>query len=304
MSRNVLNTPPVVLLPIVLLALAVCCVPSREADAPRTGGARQTGRDRACGGIPYSLDAAKTGAQAGDPMYMSILSERYACGAGVQQNMAEAFRWAMDAAKKDYTPAMCIVGGLYEDGQGVTKSTQIAGEWYRRASDKGDSNAYQRYQHLYDRGLYRAESENEGEAMQLFEKGMQAFAQRGYDISLANSKRAAELGLSWATVSVGTHYEFGDGVPKNAHTALEWYWAAAKSGNKDGAKHWDTLSTQLQAQANAPPPGCPRPPMMYPGVAHDVHGRETPVSTLTWGFCHRFPKCVYYVPGIGQIRCP
>jgi TPR repeat protein len=74
--------------------------------------------------------------------------------------------------------------------------------------------------------LYRAESANEGEAMQLFEKGMQAFAQRRYDISLANSKRAAELGLSWATVSVGTHYEFGDGVPKNAHTALEWYWAA------------------------------------------------------------------------------
>jgi hypothetical protein len=116
MSKNVLNTPSVVLLPIVLFALAVCCSASREADAPRTGGAGQTGRDRACGGLPYFLDAAKTGAQAGDPMYMSILSERYACGAGVQQNMAEAFRWAMDAAEKDYTPAMYIVGGLYEGG--------------------------------------------------------------------------------------------------------------------------------------------------------------------------------------------
>jgi TPR repeat protein len=113
-----------------LLALAVCCASSREADASRTGGPGQTGRDRACGGIPYSLDAAKTGAQAGDPMYMSILSERYACGAGVEQNMTEAFRCAMDAAKRDYTPAMYIAGGLYEGGQGLTKSPQIAGEWY------------------------------------------------------------------------------------------------------------------------------------------------------------------------------
>ena len=66
-------------------------------------------------------------------MYMSILSERYACGAGLQQNMGEAFRWALAAANKDYTPAMYIVGGLYEGAQGVTKSSQIAGQWYRRS---------------------------------------------------------------------------------------------------------------------------------------------------------------------------
>jgi TPR repeat protein len=299
-----MNKSSRVLLPILLLALTGQYAPSREMAALGTSGAGQTARDIACRDIPYSLDAATAGAKAGDPMYMSILSERYACGAGLPQNMGEAFRWALAAANEDYTPAMYIVGGLYEGGQGVTKSTQIAGQWYRRASDKGDANAYRRYQYLYDHGLYRPESANEGEAMRLFEQGIQAFAQRRYDISLADAKRASALGLSWATVSVGTHYEFGDGVQKNAHTALEWYWSAAKSGNKDGARHWDTLSAQLQAQANAPAPGCPRPPMMYPGMAHDRNGRETPVSTMTWGFCHSFPKCAYFVPGIGQIKCP
>jgi len=127
-----MNKAPVVLLPILLLALAGRCA-SCEMAALRTGGAGQTALDSACRDIPYSLDAARAGAQAGDPMYMSILSERYACGAGLQQNMGEAFRWALAAANKDYTPAMYIVGGLYEGGQGVTKSSQIAGQWYRRS---------------------------------------------------------------------------------------------------------------------------------------------------------------------------
>src|ERR1700677_4376342 len=150
-----MHKAPLVLLPILLLALAGRCAPSPEMAAPGTGGAGQTARDSACRDIPYSLHAARNGAQAGDPMYMSILSERYACGAGLTQNMGEAFRWALAAANEDYTPAMYIVGGLYEGGQGVTKSTQIAGQWYRRASDKGDANAYKRYQYLYDHGLYR-----------------------------------------------------------------------------------------------------------------------------------------------------
>jgi TPR repeat protein len=189
-------------------------------------------------------------------------------------------------------------------GQGVAKSTQTAGEWYRRAAEAGEPIAFSRYRYLFEHGLYRPASTKEGEALQLYKKAAEDFAVRRYDVSFPDLKHASELGFSWATLDVGTHYEFGDGVQKNAHTALDWYWAAAKAGNKQGAKRWDTLSAQLRAQAFAPKPGCPNPPMMYPGIAHDRNGREIPVTTLTSGFCHQRPRCSYVVPGIGQIQCP
>jgi TPR repeat protein len=307
LMKNISNRLSACLLPIILIALAVSCACSLEGlegALPLATAAGQMAKQRACGDIPYSVDQAKTGATSGNAMYMSLLSERYACGAGVAENPAEAFRWALAAANKNYAPAMFIVGGLYESGVGVAKNTQNAGEWYHRAAEAGEPAAFSRYRYLFEHGSYRPVSAKEGEALQLYKKAADAFAVHRYDISLPDLKRASELGLSWATVDVGTHYEFGDGVQKDTHTALEWYWAAAKSGNKQGAKRWDTLSAQLQAQASAPKPGCPTPPMMYPGVAHDRNGRETPVSTLTSGFCHQFPRCTYFVPGIGQIQCP
>jgi TPR repeat protein len=177
--------------------------------------ADQTAKERACRHVPYSLEEAKAGAASGNAMYMSLLSERYACGAGVAENQAEAFRWALAAANKDYAPAMDIVGSLYESGKGVAKSTQTAGEWYRRAAEAGEPTAFSRYRYSFDHGLYRSASTKGGEALQLYRKAAGAFAVQRYDVSFPDMKRASELGFSWATMDVGTHYEFGDGVQKN-----------------------------------------------------------------------------------------
>jgi TPR repeat protein len=106
-------------------------------------------------------------------------------------------------------------------GQGVAKSTQTAGEWYRRAAEAGEPITFSHYRYLFEHGLYRPASTKEGEALQLYKKAAEDFAVRRYDISFPDLKRASELGFSWATLDVGTHYEFGDGVQKNAHTALE-----------------------------------------------------------------------------------
>jgi len=71
------------------------------------------------------------------------------------------------------------------------------------------------------------------------------------------------------------------------------------------ARHHFTDAPDIKPQTDGPDyEKYPGPPMMNPGVAHDRNGRETPVSTMTWNFCHQFPRSTYCVPGIGQIQCP
>ena len=200
-----------------------------------------------CSGVPYTFQAALAGAQKGDPEFMAVLSEHYYCGSGVQQSFQEAFQWAEAGAKKNYPIAMALVGYLYETGHGVAVSGQAAGGWYLRAAQAGNTDGYKGLFRLYNRGSYRPETNNEAQYLVLFLKGEQAFTAKQYAVSLRDMRQASALGWSWATRDVGVHYEFGDGVPVNYQTALQWYSACEKSGNLACNQSYDNLWAQINA---------------------------------------------------------
>jgi hypothetical protein len=72
----------------------------------------------------------------------------YMFGEGVPLNNAEAARWFQKATNKGNASAMYDLGTLYEDGKGVTKSTSIANQLYRRAAVLGNEEAKKRLARL------------------------------------------------------------------------------------------------------------------------------------------------------------
>ena len=53
----------------------------------------------------------------------------------------EALRWFRKAADKGHTEAMYNIGVYYENGDGVKQDYTEAMKWYRKAADRGDDDA-------------------------------------------------------------------------------------------------------------------------------------------------------------------
>lgn len=120
-----------------------------------------------------------------------------------------AFKWFKKAAERGHDKAQYNLGGLYESGEGVTKSSAEASKWYIKAAEQGNTCAQYCLADLYSHG--DGVSENPAEAFKWYMK-------------------AAEQGYADAQYSVGTIYYFGNGVSKNLAEAYKWYMKAAEQG--------------------------------------------------------------------------
>lgn len=77
-------------------------------------------------------------------------------------------------AMEDDVKALYMIGVIYEKGQGVAIDFAEAGQWYRKAADKGNSAAQYRLGRLYERGLGMEQSWEE--AIKWYKKS----ARQGY----------------------------------------------------------------------------------------------------------------------------
>ena len=133
---------------------------------------------------------------------------------------AEGFR---KAAEQGDARAAKELGGMYEDGRGVTKNPAEAEKWYRKAADlyrvaaeQGDSEAQMYLGLLYYDG-----------------KGMEKDEVEAFKWYL----KAAEQGLMWGQLFVGYGYALGHGVDEDKAEAVKWFRLAADQGDEKAKEY-------------------------------------------------------------------
>jgi len=106
----------------------------------------------------------------------------------------------------------------------------------------------------YHNGQYVPQSKNIAECLAAYDKGSTAFSTQNYAVSLQQMKGSYQLGCKWAANAIGVYYEFGDGIPRNAQTALQWYKTCAVTGDEDCNQRYNNLSNKLRATGSSCPP--------------------------------------------------
>ena len=156
------------------------------------------------------FDLASRMAKMGDEWAASLVGECYENGVGVEADASQAFEWYRKASDLGNTAATVQVGRCYEAGFGVPQDASKALELYRQAAELGDAQATRVVGECYENGVGVAVDES------------QAFEWR---------RKAAELGDAGAMVAVGKCYERGVVVEADASKALELYRQAAELGD-------------------------------------------------------------------------
>jgi hypothetical protein len=83
---------------------------------------------------------------------MSAVADCYRNGWGVEQNIAKAAEWYRKAADRGISDAQYQMGRLYENGQGVTQNYAKAFSWYSRAAWAGHTDSINSLALMYARG--------------------------------------------------------------------------------------------------------------------------------------------------------
>jgi hypothetical protein len=80
-------------------------------------------------------------AEQGHALAQTLLGLKYARGAGVQEDDAEAARWYRLAAKQGYAEAQWLLGIAYGNGDGVPEDDVLAYMWFNLAGAQGHVSA-------------------------------------------------------------------------------------------------------------------------------------------------------------------
>lgn len=124
----------------------------------------------------------------------------YLQGMGTSQDYTLARKYFLDAANKNYTPAMTYLGLMYQNGWGVVQSYADALNWYQKAAKLNSPSAMNQLYILYKDGL--GVQKNESQAMQYLFKG-------------------ADKGSAFAMLNLAWNYAYGQmGLPKDKDKAI------------------------------------------------------------------------------------
>ncbi len=168
----------------------------------------------------------------------------------------EAMKLFEMAAAMKYAPAYCFIGYCYSHGTGVELNYKKAIEWYKKASDCGDSTAQCNLGYIYQNGL--GVDTNFAKAISYY---TMAAMQNNIDAqcNLANCymhaphsirnealaiqwyHQAAEHGSADAQYNLGICYEQGYGVARDIEQAIKWYSRAAEQGHNDAIEDLNTI---------------------------------------------------------------
>lgn len=160
----------------------------------------------------YKASAEKNNAKANVKMGEIYLSKLYPFNDKSKSD--KYYAKALKALKQQegYSGDACYqLGRMYNNGLGVAKDPELAVNYFRAASEKGNVDAY------YELGLvYQAELERV-EAFNCFMKA----AEKGHPVSMLEIARAYETGL---------------GTAKNRDEAIAWYTKCENTGSSCSAE--------------------------------------------------------------------
>ncbi len=156
------------------------------------------------------LQYLRKSADRGNSDAMQNIGKMYKLGAGVGQDLAQAFQWYHKSALKGNDKALFEVAVFYLDGIGTERNYVEAMKWLRLSAKAGNATAEAHIGFLYENGL--GVSRNYDEAIEWYTKS----AAHGSSSGLGNLAKM--------------HYE-GLGVPKNEEKALGLFVDAAEKGD-------------------------------------------------------------------------
>lgn len=173
-------------------------------------------------------------------------AEDYEKGKGVEQNLKEACKWYLKAAKQGHVVAQRLIGVRYlYGGAGVEKDEEEGMKWIRKSAESGCAFAQWNMGLCYLNG--QGVEKNSEEAIKWFQKAgknghSEAFMSVGdfysegmdHEEAVKWYRKAAERGCVVAQVRLGNCYLEGKGVGENLLEAAKWFQRAAEQGDSEG----------------------------------------------------------------------
>ena len=163
-------------------------------------------------------------AEQGDANAQYNLGGMYDNGEGVTENDREAAKWYRLAAEQGYAKAQFGLGSMYDNGEGVPENDREAVKWYRLAAEQGHAKAQFNLGNMYNNG--EGVPENDREAVKWY-------------------RLAAEQGDARAQYNLGVTYHVGEGVIQDYQEAYIWYSLAVANGDKDASEWRDNVAKFL-----------------------------------------------------------
>jgi TPR repeat protein len=202
----------------IALALGTVCVvslmtPLYGADVVMASGTLQKclGIDRGAGGMTRGPANEPWCRQLPGANFYYQAGERFRTG-----DHAGAAQLVTRAAEAGNAIAQLRLALMYDQGDGLARSSKNAFTWYSRAADLGEPESQNQL------GLYYELGEGVAENWDLAARLFQASAQQGW------TKGQFSFARAW---------QFGIGVPQNRQQAIAWYQKSAAQGNAK-ADYW------------------------------------------------------------------
>ena len=145
-----------------------------------------------------------------DPFAQCILGLMYEYGNGAIKDYEKAVKWYKEAAEKSYSIAQDKLGDMYYYGNGVAKDCGKTIEWYKKAVEQGYSRAQNNLGSMYVLGYG---------------------VKQDYEKAIKWIRKSVEQGYSGGQNNLGYMYEKGYGVRQDYKEAVKWYIKAAEQGN-------------------------------------------------------------------------
>lgn len=186
-------------------------------------------------------------AERGDVRAQHRLGNYLHDGVGVARDDAEAVRWLLKAAAKNYASSMHSLAFFYRGGFGVPQDEAMTASWLRKASELGAADAQVVLADVLFLGKGVPVDEPEGlkwfkaaadggnayalNQMGVFHKNGQAGLKRDDKIAFGFYRRVADLGDANAMLNLSDFHSLGWGTSKSEEAAFAWRRRAALAGN-------------------------------------------------------------------------
>ena len=144
-------------------------------------------------------------------------------GAG-GDDLASATYWYRKAAEKGHSDAQTNLAAMYAEGRGVDISGTEAVRWYLKAAEAGNVRAQYNLALMYHLG--QGTSKN-------------------YDGAIEWYENAARQGDANAMNNMAFMYGMGEGVVQSDIEAYVWFALAASRGNADAAENRDLAASEM-----------------------------------------------------------
>ncbi|WAW09821.1 SEL1-like repeat protein [Oxalobacter vibrioformis] len=162
--------------------------------------------------FPLIEKAAKSGNAKAQFQY----GKMFALGQGTTKDSSKAIQWYRRAAEQGNASAQHNLGVHYHDGEGVKKDLAQAAKWYAAAADQGSTYSKFSLGRMYQVG-----------------EGVPKDEKKAFDLFI----ESANQGFERAQYSVGHAYITGLGVKEDYEKGLSWYRKAAGHGHRQAQEN-------------------------------------------------------------------